>query len=143
MSDGEAGRMTDSTRRSGPLEGCLRGSPRLSSFLYDIAVVVSGVQNEGMFLESLNALMRPATEKRRGTKSRSEVHRWRGGLYGEFTAAPELEAVLNGPTSLGSSQVRAITLRTEVACRSKIAWTAAPFVLRCTCSPRHRRLRRR
>jgi hypothetical protein len=29
MSDGEAGRMTDPTPRSGPLEGCLRGSPRL------------------------------------------------------------------------------------------------------------------
>ena len=43
--------------------------------------------------ESMGALKRPATEKRQGTKSRSEVHRWCGGLYGELTAAPELEAV--------------------------------------------------
>jgi putative tryptophan/tyrosine transport system substrate-binding protein len=32
-------------------------------------------------------------EKRQGTKSRSEVHRWCGGLCGELTAAHELEAV--------------------------------------------------
>jgi hypothetical protein len=38
-------------------------------------------------------LWRPASEKRQGTKSRSEVHRWCGGLYGELTAAHELEAV--------------------------------------------------
>ena len=31
MSDGEAGRMTDPTPRSGPLEGCLRGSPRAAN----------------------------------------------------------------------------------------------------------------
>jgi hypothetical protein len=43
--------------------------------------------------EAIDALMRPATEKRQGTKSRSEVHRWCGGLYGELTAAHELEAV--------------------------------------------------
>ena len=36
---------------------------------------------------------RPASEKRQGTKSRSEVHRWCGGRYGELTAAHELEAV--------------------------------------------------
>jgi hypothetical protein len=38
-------------------------------------------------------LWRPASEKRQGTKSRSEVHRWCGGLYRELTAAHELEAV--------------------------------------------------
>jgi hypothetical protein len=43
--------------------------------------------------EAIDALMRPATEKRQGTKSRSEVHRWCGGLYGELTAAHEMEAV--------------------------------------------------
>jgi hypothetical protein len=43
--------------------------------------------------EAIDALMRPATEKRQGTKSRWEVHRWCGGLYGELTAAHELEAV--------------------------------------------------
>ena len=43
--------------------------------------------------ESMGALKRPATEKRQGTKSRSEVHRWCGGLYGELTTAHELEAV--------------------------------------------------
>jgi hypothetical protein len=48
-----------------------------------------------MFLESLNALMRPATEKRQGTKSRSEVHRWCGGLYGELTTAVGLERMHN------------------------------------------------
>ena len=43
--------------------------------------------------EAIDALMRPATEKCQGTKSRSEVHRWCGGLYGELTAAHEMEAV--------------------------------------------------
>jgi len=38
-------------------------------------------------------LWRPASEKRQGTKSRSEVHAWCGGFYGELTAAHELEAV--------------------------------------------------
>jgi hypothetical protein len=32
--------------------------------------------------ESMGALKRPAIEKRQGTKSRSEVHRWCGELYG-------------------------------------------------------------
>ena len=43
--------------------------------------------------ETIDALMRPATEKRQGTKSRSVVHRWCGGRYGELSAAHELETV--------------------------------------------------
>ena len=41
---------------------------------------------------TLHALMRPASEKRQGTKSRSVVHRRRGGRYRELTDAHELEA---------------------------------------------------
>ena len=52
-------------------------------------VQVSGRRHD----EAIDALMRPATEKRQGTKSRSEVHRWCRGLYGGLTAAHELEAV--------------------------------------------------
>jgi hypothetical protein len=42
---------------------------------------------------TLNALMRPASEKRQGTKSRLVVHRRYGGRYRELTDARELEAV--------------------------------------------------
>jgi hypothetical protein len=35
---------------------------------------------------SNHALMRPASEKRQGTKSRSVVHRRCGGLYGDLAA---------------------------------------------------------
>src|ERR1700720_887392 len=41
---------------------------------------------------TLHALMRPAFEKRQGTKSRSVVHRRCGGRYRELTDAHELEA---------------------------------------------------
>ena len=41
---------------------------------------------------TLHALMRPASEKRQGTKSRSVVHRRCGGRYRELTDAHELEA---------------------------------------------------
>ena len=41
---------------------------------------------------TLHALMRPASEKRQGTKSRSVVHRRCGGRYRELTDARELEA---------------------------------------------------
>jgi len=38
--------------------------------------------------EAIRALMRPATEKRQGTKSR-EVGQWRcGGRYGDLMSAP-------------------------------------------------------
>jgi hypothetical protein len=63
--------------------------PGLELSLISVGVQVFGRRHD----EAIDALMRPATEKRQGTKSRSEVHRWCGGLYGELTAAHELEAV--------------------------------------------------
>jgi hypothetical protein len=36
--------------------------------------------------ETLHALMRPAFEKRQGTKSRSVVHWWCRGRYGDLAA---------------------------------------------------------
>ena len=44
------------------------------------------VYNERSFVRSNHALMRPASEKRQGTKSRSVVHRRCGGLYGDLAA---------------------------------------------------------
>jgi hypothetical protein len=41
--------------------------------------------------ETIHARWRPASEKRQGTKSRSVVHRWCGGLYGELSAARSFE----------------------------------------------------
>ena len=64
-------------RRSEPL--CLECRP-LCRFL--------GRRND----VTLHALMRPAFEKRQGTKSRSVVHRRCGGRYRELTDAHELEA---------------------------------------------------
>ena len=40
--------------------------------------------------EAIDALMRPATEKRQGRKSRSVVLRRRGGVYGDLAAEPEV-----------------------------------------------------
>jgi hypothetical protein len=41
--------------------------------------------------EPIHALMRPAIEKRQGTKSREVVHLRCSGLYGDFNEALALE----------------------------------------------------
>jgi hypothetical protein len=82
------------SKRSRTLAPAVWNARKLKRLAYNVAVHEPvPVQVFGRRHDEIDALMRPATEKGQGTKSRSEVHRWCGGLYGELTAAHELEAV--------------------------------------------------